>query len=136
APAPRLELLEALLQLPAPEVGPELVAEDKLRVGALPEQVVGDALLAAGPDQQVGIVHLGRIEAAPEVLLGAAGELACRVEDLGAAAIVEGDEEDDPLVGSGRLLGPLHPLDQLRRHALAAADEAHPHALLLQLRRL
>ena len=80
------------------EVGPELVAEDELRVGALPEQVVGDPLLAAGADQQVGVVHLGRVQALAELLLVPALERRGGVEDLGAAAVVEGDEQGDPVV--------------------------------------
>ena len=69
APA-SLELAQRLLEGLAVEVGPQLLAEDELRVGALPEQVVGDPLLAAGADQQVGVVHLGRVEAVAELLLG------------------------------------------------------------------
>src|ERR1700754_4805001 len=66
----------------AAEVGPELVAEDDLRVGALPEQVVGGALLAAGADQEVWIVHLGRVQVAAELLLGVPLEVSRRVDDL------------------------------------------------------
>ena len=99
----------------APEVGPELVAEDELRVGALPEQEVRDPLLAAGPDQQVGIVHLGRVEAAAEVLLGAALEASRGVDDLRPAAVVEGDEERDPVVGGGRAPRPTPCARRARR---------------------
>ena len=53
------------------EVRPQLLAEDELRVGALPEQEVRDPLLAAGADQEVGLVHLGRVEVAAELLLAA-----------------------------------------------------------------
>src|SRR5205085_6964760 len=44
---PGLVLGQRGLEGGAVEVGPELLAEDQLRVGALPEQVVGDPLLAA-----------------------------------------------------------------------------------------
>src|SRR5688572_27687287 len=40
-PASGAELVKRRLERLAGEVGPELVAEDELRVGALPEQVVG-----------------------------------------------------------------------------------------------
>ena len=60
-------------------------------------------------------MHLGRVEVAAELLLGAPLEASRRVDDLRPAAVVEGDEEGDALVAGGRLFGPLHPLDQLRR---------------------
>ncbi len=56
------------------EIGPQLVAEDELRVGGLPEQVVREAPLAGGADDQVRVVHLGRVEELPEVLLVAVRE--------------------------------------------------------------
>ena len=37
------------------EVGPEAVAEVELGVGGLPQQEVADALVAAGPDEQVDV---------------------------------------------------------------------------------
>src|ERR1700691_4805698 len=49
---------ERLLEGRAGEDGPELVAEDELGVGRLPQEVVGEPLLAAGADDQVGVVHL------------------------------------------------------------------------------
>ena len=39
------------------EVRPHAVGEDQLGVGALPEQEVGEPLLAAGADQQVDVRH-------------------------------------------------------------------------------
>ena len=79
-------------------------------------------------------MHLGRVEVAAELLLGAPLEASRRVDDLRPAAVVEGDEEGDAPVGVGRAFRPLHPLDQLRVDPLAAADEAHPHALLVAAR--
>src|ERR1044072_443131 len=46
---------DRLLEQLAAEVRPEGVEEHELRVGALPEQEVGDALLAAGAHEQIGI---------------------------------------------------------------------------------
>jgi hypothetical protein len=102
----------------------------------LPQQVVGDPQFAAGPDQEVRVVHLGRIQPPAKVLLGGAIEGGGRVHDLGPAAIVEGDEEPDPIVVRGQSLGPLHALDQLGVDLIAATDEPHPHALVVELRRL
>src|ERR1700712_2940518 len=44
---------EAALERGTVEVGPQFVAHDELRVGALPQQVVAHALLAAGSDDEV-----------------------------------------------------------------------------------
>src|SRR3954447_9680790 len=53
----------------AGEVRPQLVGEDQLGVGGLPHQVVGEPPLAAGADDEVGVVHLGRVEELGEVVL-------------------------------------------------------------------
>src|SRR5687767_9605974 len=55
-----LVLAERGLECRPVEVRPERVAEHELGVRALPQQEVRDPLLAAGPDQEVGVVHLGR----------------------------------------------------------------------------
>ena len=78
-------------------------------------------------------MHLGRVEERAERLLPAALVALGGVEDLGPAAVVEGDEQRDPVVGRGRGLGPLHLGHELGVDALAAPHEAHPHALLVQL---
>src|SRR4029077_10035620 len=136
APPALGELAQRPLERLAVEVRPQLLREHQLRIGTLPEQIVGDPLLAAGSDQEVGIVHIGRVEVATELLLGVPLEVSRRVDDLRPAAVVEGDEERDPRVPGGPRLGPLHPLDQPRLDPLAAADAAHPHAPLLQARAL
>src|SRR3954447_2818283 len=114
----------------AGEVGPQLVAEHQLRVGRLPHQVVGQPVLAARADDEVGVVHLGRVEQLAECLLAPAGVARGGVDDLGAPAVVEGDEQRDPFVGRRRALGPLHALDELGADAVAPSDEAHAHALV------
>src|SRR3954469_2828199 len=136
APGAGRELVERLLERLARVVGPQLVAEDELRVGRLPEQEVGHALLAAGPHDDVRVVHLGRVEERAQRLLPAAGVALRGVDDLRAPAVVEGHEERDPVVGRGLGLGPVHLLQQRRGDTLPAADEPHPHALALELGRL
>src|SRR5215210_5044633 len=135
APAGRV-VVEALLERFAREIRPELVAEDELGIGELPQQVVRDAELAARSDQKVGIVHVGCVEVAPEVLLGVTREGSRCVDDLRSAAVVECHEQRDALVAVRELLRPVHAARELRVQAVAAADEAHPHALLVQLGRL
>ena len=98
---------ERLLEGLAREVGPELVAEDELRVGALPEQVVRDALLAA----RCGSAGPGRASRARRAARRNSSSVpprkrAGRVEDLRPAAVVEGDEQRDPLVLSRRVARP------------------------------
>ena len=63
------ELLERGFQIGLGEVGPQGLAEDELGVGALPEQEVAGALLAAGPDDQVGVRLAGGVELVAEALL-------------------------------------------------------------------
>src|SRR5207248_4185225 len=65
SPPARGELGERLLERLAGEIWPQLVAEDQLRVGRLPQPVVGQAALAARADDQVRGVHLGRVQARP-----------------------------------------------------------------------
>ena len=98
--------VERRLERLAREVGPELVAEHELRVGGLPQQVVGQPLLAARADDQVGIVHLGRVQVRAELFLGGPREGSRRVDDLRPAAVVERHEQRDALVGARQLLGP------------------------------
>src|SRR5215207_8835080 len=73
---------------------------------------------------------------APELFLALPGEGSRCVHDLRPAAVVEGHEQRDALVSAGELLGPVHSPRKLLVEALAAPHEAHPHALLVQLRRL
>src|SRR4051812_45772973 len=97
-------LLQRRLERLAGEVGPQLVAEDELGIGGLPEQVVGQPLLAAGADHEVRVVHLGGVQELGEGLLAASLVARRRVEDLGPRPVVEGDEQRDALVGGGRRL--------------------------------
>src|SRR5450759_4839367 len=130
------ELGEGLFERLAREFRPQLLSEDELRVGRLPQQVVRQPSLAARADDQVGIVHLGRVQQLAEVLLAAPRERARRIDDLRAPTVVESDEQGDPRVRPRELFSPAHALDEISRHALAAADEAHAHTLLVELGRL
>src|SRR6202035_1076200 len=68
------------------ERGPVGVAEVELGVHGLPEQEVGYALLAAGPDDQVGVGLPGRVQVPGDVVggegLGEPGERAAAVRLL------------------------------------------------------
>ena len=60
------------LERRAVEVRPQLVDEDQLGVRRLPHEVVAEPPLAARADDEVRVVHLGRVEQLPERLLAAA----------------------------------------------------------------
>ena len=62
APFALLVIHECLVQVPAPEVGPQGVGDPDLGIGDLPEQEVGDAQLATGADQQVRIGLAGGVQ--------------------------------------------------------------------------
>src|SRR6187431_705849 len=49
------ELEECRVERGGPEIGPQVVAEVELSVGRLPDQEIGEALFATGPDHEVGI---------------------------------------------------------------------------------
>jgi hypothetical protein len=65
-------------EMQAAEVGPEAVGDEDLGVGDLPEKEVGDALLAGGADEEVGVGHAGGVERAGD------GGFVERVECAGA----------------------------------------------------
>jgi hypothetical protein len=80
------------------EVGPVDRQEHELGVGHLPQHEIGQALLAAGADQQIGIGQAERVEALAEAVLvdrrgvdlagdRLLGELARSTGDLAPAAI-------------------------------------------------
>src|SRR3712207_8776262 len=92
----------------APEARPQLVREDELGVGALPEEEVRQPPLAARAYQQVGVGDLRRVQAAGELLLATAVEARSGVQDLRPPAVVERHEQSHLLAAFGHLLGPLH----------------------------
>src|SRR5262249_19662044 len=136
-PAPALGVLsERLPEVAAVEVWPELVDEHELGVGELPEHEVRHAQLPARPDQQVGIGELGRVEVRRKHVLvdlarvgPALRDPPRRLDELGAAAVVERDPEAQPDVQLGAVLHRLHPRAKRRGGAVAPADEAHADAL-------
>src|SRR5205823_3619712 len=58
------------------------------------------------------------------------------VDDLRPAPVVERHEQGHAVVPRGLRLGPVHPLEEPVRDPPAPADEAHAHALLVELGRL
>src|SRR4029434_1193308 len=83
----------------AVEIGPEQIGEIKLGVRKLPEQKVGNSLLAAGADEQVGLrrvrhrqVRFQRFGLASRPCLGMRrDELVRGLRDVPATSVVGGD---------------------------------------------
>src|SRR5689334_11743252 len=63
APLAPLVRRDRLAERLGAEIGPERLGEVELGVGELPEQEVGDALLAAGADEEVGLGRIGHRQA-------------------------------------------------------------------------
>ena len=87
--------------MPAAEVRPERVRHPDFGVRNLPEQEIADAHFAARADQEIGIGLAGGVEKLAELALveicrrdAGRHRAACRIDDLGAAAVVEGDVEE------------------------------------------
>src|SRR6185436_18702258 len=61
---------QRLLELRLAEIRPHHVEEDELRIGALPQQEIGQPLLAGGADDQVGVRNaVGRQEPRESILV-------------------------------------------------------------------
>src|SRR3954454_8138122 len=104
ATGPTLVLADRREEVLAAEVGPQHIGENELRVGELPEQVVGDAVLPRCAHQHVGVRHVRRVEVARDralvdrtgpqrAALCFLGDRADGVHQLGAPAVVEGERE-------------------------------------------
>src|ERR1700722_17333558 len=117
---------EGLRECRAREVGAHLIAEHELRIGSLPWQEVGQALLAARANDQIWIVHVRCIETVPELIFAALAEPPGGVQDLRPPSIVECDEQHQTPVGRRYGFRPLHLLDQRSRSSLAATHKTHP----------
>src|SRR5829696_8602449 len=122
------------------EVRPQSIGHVKLGVGYLPEQEVGDAQLAAGPDYEIHLGYLGRVEVAGEgSLVDILGGEAVRdyaprrVHDLRAAAVVESHVDIELVVVGGELLRLPHGLQDRSGEVLAASEEPQASAALVQV---
>ncbi len=131
-------------QVPAVEIRPKNVLEDHLGVGALPDQVVRGALLAAGPHEEVHVRHVRVVRVLREGLLVDLGRVqlpgrhvlgdALRgVRDLGAAAVVDAEVQRHLVVVLRLLLGDLELLDDGLPQLGHAAHPADADAELVHL---
>ena len=129
------------VELVRSEVWPVGVTEVELRVGRLPQQEVGDPALPRGPDDEVGVGHLGVVQVSADGLLvdvvgpGPVGhQLAHRVDDLGPTPVVEGDGQRHGRVVAGELDAVVdHPQESARHAPVATPDRADAHVALVKL---
>src|SRR5690554_7396075 len=112
-----LEVGQRLVEGLGIEIGPQQWREVELGIGQLPEDEVGDALLAAGADAEIHRRHPGQAQLAGEggLVDGVGRELAgrhpltqaaCRPGQVPLAAVVGGDDQVQAGVVAGLLLGP------------------------------
>src|SRR6266540_325647 len=147
ATLPAVKVGDRTIQLQRPEIGPQGGRDPQLGIGDLPEQEVRDAHLPAGADEEIGIGNSHGVERVTDVVLGdvLGGELAGphlasesteRVEELVAAAIVEGQHQVEPAVVLRLAHHALDPATDRERHAVRAADDAQAHVARHELRQL
>src|SRR5262245_37738352 len=117
------------------KVRPEDRGDPQLRVGDLPQEEIRDPHLPAGPDEEIRIRHVSRVERLGDVLLAdllgielARAHLAREgphgIEQLVAAAVVERHQQGRPGVVRGR---PHHAIDatlDTRRHSMRPSEDA------------
>src|SRR5919109_1380012 len=108
-------------------------------------RVLGERLpqLAGRANEEIRLGHLRRVQSRSDRVLVDVARIDSllddpprRLDDFGAASLVEGDPELEPFARAGLLLERRHLRLELRRGAVAAADEPRAHALLLQVREL
>src|SRR5688572_21618454 len=147
ATASLLEVRDRPVEVDGAEVRPQHRRHPQLRVGDLPQQEVGDPHLAAGPDQEVGVRNAVGVERAADValadLLGRdlarphlPRQRAEGVQELVAAAVVEGHQQREAGVGPRLVHDVVDAAAHRHGHTTAAADHAEAHVALHQLGQL
>ncbi len=136
------EVSESSIEIGFGEIRPHALSEKEFSVGALPEEKVGQALFAAGADQQVdfGVVCVEGVGemCSEEVLRSGVGgsELGGRnrrgARDGISRGVVDGDAEVKAATGSRGSLGLLDRLQNRCGKAIATADHFEASALLAE----
>ncbi len=126
------------------EVGPQRVEEHHLGVGALPEQEVARALLAARPHEEIHVGGVGLVEVGADRALGDAvrgdaagrgllGDAAHGIHQLDATAVVDAHREGEAGVAGGAALGLLELGDDAAPQPRAAPRPADAHVPRVEL---
>src|SRR6184192_2277261 len=122
---------DSLVEVGLSEIGPERLGAVKLGIGGLPEQEVTEPHFARRADDEVrirqasgvqtvrqaGLLELREICAGPR-------QLSNRVDDLAAAAVIDGNVEHDSSADAGMFAGLAHLFLQSRRQLVNAAGES------------
>lgn len=131
---------EGLVDVVDVEVGPVGGGGDEFGVGTLPEEEVGEAHLAGGADDEVGVREAGGVE-----VMGKEGvvylvrgyafgdDAADGLHDLGAAAVVEGDADGHAVVVFGEVDGVQDLLLELGVQFVQAADVEEADAVFVEV---
>src|SRR5262245_11495942 len=136
-----LVLGDRAVEIPGGEVGPENRDDEELGVRDLPEQEVREAILAARPDQEVGVGHAGGVERGGDARFvdrvggertpgDAVGQGPHRAHQLPAAAVVERDLEREPGVPLGRADGALDAASHTLVERGELTEGAQPHVVV------
>src|SRR5918995_1769506 len=131
-------------QVPPVVVGPQLVLEDHLGVGALPEQEVARALFAGGPHEEVDVRHprLGQVPGhgalvdrpRPEPPAGdVLGDPLDSIPDLGPAPVVHAEVQGEAGVVPRQLLRRLELPDHRAPEPGSSTHPAHPYPPVVEL---
>src|SRR5258708_15639550 len=139
-PLPGVELGDRLDQVRLLEVRPEGFREVEFGIRRFPDQEIRKALFSGGANDKVRLGQVGMVEGVADVLVGESlGVYPCgqkrldRVDDLGAAPVVDQQVQHPPLVGTGQRLGGLDLAKQLHRQPIAPPRDAELHALAVEL---
>src|SRR5262245_20398317 len=137
APRSLLELGHRLIEIARSEVRPEHGRHQELRVRDLPQEKVRDSHLATGADQEIGIGNIGGVESPAQLFLGDVlglqlssldlpGQRTERVQELVAAAVVEGHQHGQPGVIPGLVHDVVDAAPDARRHPARLAEDPEP----------
>src|SRR5450631_991104 len=148
---------EGFEQAGAVEIGPERFGDEHFGVGDLPEEEIADAHFSAGTNQEIGIGQAVGVEVAGELIFGDALDVTIsvsidlaiavrvgvavavalreyrvhRVDDLGAAAVVQSDTQAHAAVGGGAFGGFADVFLHRGRKIAGAAEKAHANIVFL-----
>jgi hypothetical protein len=144
SPFPPAELGHRAHQILLGEVRPQGIEEDELGICRLPQEKVGNALLARSADNQVGIGNSRRRQPPREAFFGdvlrrqlASGDFfggAPRGQgDVGAAPIVQRHREVQPVIVARQRFPFVDQADDLPGEGAAAADHAEANIMLMDV---
>src|SRR4051812_3579010 len=138
------EEIKRTFQLGHIEIRPQHLTEEQLGIRRMPKQEIADPLFPTGADHQIDLRHAGELHVRGEagfIDLGrtyrSTGALARKflssLNYIPPAAITHGDLQLQAVIASRPLLRRGNPRLQPDGQLLAVADEAHPHAVRMQL---